>query len=94
MEPDFAALTDRERVARCLELAQVELDRANTCRDAKTKDLHLSLAECWRSMAKQFTSLSSLQADLNGGARGHRAARPTAEPTSFDVPLRLKGFAT
>jgi hypothetical protein len=96
MEPDFATLSEKERVARCLELAQVELDRANTCRDAKTKDLHLSLAECWRSMAKQFGSLSSLQAELHGNTNNVREARSSTGPAiaKFDVPMPLKGFAT
>jgi hypothetical protein len=91
MEPDFAALSGQERVARCLALAQAELDRANACRDAVTRDLHLSLAECWRSMAKQFESLSSLNVELKTKDRDLRATRPRQE---FDLPLQLKRFAT
>ena len=85
MEPDFAALSEQERVARCLALAQAELDRANACRDPVTRDLHLSLAECWRSMAKQFESLSSLNIELKSKDRNLQ---------EFGLPLQLKRFAT
>ena len=96
MEPDFANLSENERVARCLELAQAEVDRANACRNTDTRNLHLSLAECWRSMAKQFTSLSSFRAELNGKARDLRQTRPAPEPagSEFDLSTPLKGCAT
>lgn len=94
MEPEFSGLGGRERVARCLELAQSEHDRANSCRDATTRELHLSLAECWRSMAKQFESLSSLHTELNGRGRDPRDGRSSAEPRISEFDLRLKGFAT
>lgn len=96
MEPEFSGLSERERVARCLELAQSETDRANSSRDAVARNLHLSLAECWRSMAKQFESLSSLRTELDGKARDLRDMRSTGAPqrSEFGLPTRLKGFAT
>ena len=94
MEPEFSGLDERERVTRCLELAQSERDRADSCRDATARELHLSLAECWRSMARQFESLSSLRTEMNGQAHDLRGARSSAEPQISEFDLRLKGFAT
>jgi hypothetical protein len=95
MEPDFSALGERERIARCLELAQAQLDRANACRNAKTRDLHQSLAECWRSMARQFESLSSLRAEISNESGDHRTTRPLASSAFGEFDLRAtKRFAT
>jgi len=96
MEPDFSALGERERIARCLELAQAELDRANASRNATTRELHLSLVECWRSMARQFESLSSLQAEIHAKKpENRRTPRPSAKPGFEEFDLRApKRFAT
>jgi len=98
MEREFAALSEKERVARCLALAQSELERANACTNPTRKELHLSLADCWRSMAQQFETLSSLRSgtpgnDLRSGLQA--PAQPVAPP-QFDstFPGQKRRFAT
>jgi hypothetical protein len=95
MELEFSALSDEERVARCHALAQAELDRANACADATRRQLHLSLAECWRTMARQFETLGSIRTgtqgkDLRSDAQAHSASQ------RFDAPFggRNPRFAT
>ena len=95
MERDFAALGERERITLCLELAQSASERASSCRNSATKELLLSLAQCWRSMAKQFEALAFLNAELQHTGRvGEVLTVPEPQIADFDLRAPLKTFAT
>ena len=97
-EGDFSTLNGASRVALCLEHAQAALDRANACGEFNTKQTHLTLAECWYSIARQFETLSELS---EAAPRQPMAVVRVQAPadTQFDLraglplSMQLSGFA-
>lgn len=95
METDFSTLKRSERVSMCLLHAESARDRANACEDGANKQLNLSLAECWLSLARNFEAIAELHPDMGKPAVAQQAAvePPITRELDFLLPMQLKGFA-
>jgi hypothetical protein len=95
METDFSTLQRSERVAMCLLHAESARDRANACEDGANKQLHLSLAECWLSLARNFETIAELVpgAPRPAIARPAKVEPPVMRELDLSLPMQLKGFA-